>query len=222
MMNEQAFHILVNKNNEIYANLFGFPNECPHCHKHIIPEVKSNYISNDQFALYATMICPNTECDGPFIAHYSRESTSDYDYKNIVKYSVISENFSAEINEISSKFTKIFNEAYFAEQNNLFEICGVAYRKALEFLLKDYLIKLFPEKEDSIKKNSISNCISSYVEDTRLKSTSKRAIWLGNDHTHYEKKWNDKDLNDLKTLIKLTVNWIESEILTKKFNDSMQ
>ncbi|WP_308992896.1 hypothetical protein QLS71_015455 [Mariniflexile litorale] len=221
-MNDQAFQILANSNRNIYANLYGFPNECPHCHKHIIPEFKSDYISKDQYALYATMICPNTECDRPFIAQYSRENTTDYDYKQIVKYSVISKKFSTEINEVSPKFIEIFNEAFFAEQNNLFEVCGVAYRKALEFLLKDYLIGLFPDKEDSIKKNTISNCISSYVEDTRLKSTSKRAIWLGNDHTHYEKKWNDKNLNDLKTLIKLTINWIESEILTKKFNDSMQ
>lgn len=91
----------------------------------------------------------------------------------------------------------------------------------MEFLLKDYLIELFPDKKQSIIKDSILKCIISYVDDTRLKTTSKRAIWLGNDHTHYEKKWNDQNLSDLKTLIKLTVNWIESDIMTKKFNDAM-
>src|SRR5690554_2347535 len=118
-------------------------------------------------------------------------------------------------------FSQIYNEAYFAEQNNLLEICGVGYRKSLEFLIKDYLITLFPSKEKQIKSNTVSNCINLYVEDTRLKSAASRAIWLGNDHTHYEKKWIDKDLNDLKTLIKLTINWIELEITTKRFNDSM-
>lgn len=221
-MNEQAFQILADNNRDIYGYLYGFPNECPHCHRHIIPKFKSDYLGGEQYVIYATLICPNIECDKPFIAEYGRESQTEYNYERIVKYSVISENFSAEIIQISPKFIKIFNEAFFAEQNSLFEICGVAYRKALEFLLKDYLIGLFPDKEASIKKNTISNCIKSYVEDTRLKSTSSRAIWLGNDHTHYEKKWNDKDLNDLKTLIKLTINWIESDVLTKKFNDSMQ
>ncbi|MDO6852111.1 hypothetical protein Q4599_00860 [Cellulophaga lytica] len=221
-MKEQAFEILANKSGNIYGYLYGFPNECPHCHKHIIPKFKSDYLGGEQYIVYATLICPNIECDKPFIAEYGRENHTEYNYERIVKHSVISENFSDEIIEISPKFKIIFNEAYFAEQNNLLEICGVAYRKALEFLLKDYLIGQFPDKEDSIKKNTISNCIKSYVDDTRLKSTSSRAIWLGNDHTHYEKKWNDKDLNDLKTLIKLTVNWIESDILTKKFNDSMQ
>jgi hypothetical protein len=221
-MNEQPFQLLANSNRDIYAYLYGFPNECPHCHKHIIPKFKSDYLDNEQYIIYATMLCSNIECDKPFIAQYAREIQTEFRYEHIVKYSVISENFSTEIIEVSPKFQEIFNQAFFAEQNNLFEICGVGYRKSLEFLIKDYLITLFPDKEASIKKSTISNCISSYVEDTRLKSTSNRAVWLGNDHTHYEKKWDDKNLNDLKTLIKLTINWIESEILTKKFNDSMQ
>ena len=221
-MEEQSFKILANGNRDIYGYLHSFPNVCPYCHKHIVPKFKSDYINSDQDTLYATLICPNTACDKPFIAQYGRESQIDYRYEHIVKYSVISENFSDEINEISPRFKKIFNEAFFAEQNALFEICGVGYRKSLEILLKDYLIGLFPDKETSIRKGTISNCIKLHVEDIRLKSTSNRAIWLGNDHTHYEKKWEDKDLNELKTLIKLTIKWIESEILTKKFNDSMQ
>lgn len=221
-MNDQAFQILVHGNGGIYGYLYGFPNECPHCHKHIIPKFKPNYLVERLYVIYATLICPNIECDKPFIAEYAREDSEKYNYERIVKYSVISEKFSAEIIEISPEFNKIFNEAFFAEQNNLFEICGVGYRKALEFLIKDYLIVQFPDKKASIKKNSISNCINFHIEDARLKSTASRAIWLGNDQTHYEKKWNDKNLSDLKTLIKLTINWIESEILTKKFNESMQ
>ncbi|EKT4550762.1 DUF4145 domain-containing protein [Flavobacterium psychrophilum] len=220
-MNEQIFRTLANSNREIYGYLIGFPNECPYCHKHIIPEFKSDYLEREQYTIFATLVCPNADCDKPFIAEYARDNQSDYNYKSLVKYSVVRENFSNEIVSTSPKFQEIYNEAFFAEQNNLLEICGVGYRKALEFLLKDYLITLFPKEEATIKKNTISNCIKLHVADTRLKSTANRAIWLGNDHTHYEKKWNDKDLNDMKTLIKLTINWIESEILTKKFNDSM-
>jgi hypothetical protein len=222
LMTDQIFKTLSNSNREIYAYLYDFPNECPYCNKHIIPAFISDYIDNSQYYLYATLLCSNTDCDEPFIALYSREDRLDYYYKRLTKHSVISETFSPEITEISPMFTQIFNEAYFAEQNNLLEICGVGYRKSLEFLIKDYLITLFPDKENEIKKSTISNCIKTFVEDSRLKSTASRAIWLGNDHTHYEKKWTDKDLNDLKTLIKLTINWIESEILTKKFNESMQ
>lgn len=44
-----------------------------------------------------------------------------------------------------------------------------------------------------------------------------RAVWLGNDETHYVRKWEEKDVNDLKLLVRLTVNWIDNVLLTKKY-----
>jgi hypothetical protein len=38
--------------------------------------------------------------------------------------------------------------------------------------------------------------------------------WLGNDETHYLRKWETKELTDLKKLIQLTVHWIQMERLT--------
>ena len=50
----------------------------------------------------------------------------------------------------------------------------------------------------------------------------KRAVWLGNDETHYVRKWEDKDISDLKRLIKLTVNWIENNLLTQDYMSTME
>lgn len=47
------------------------------------------------------------------------------------------------------------------------------------------------------------------------------AVWLGNDETHYYRRWEDKDINDLKLLIKLTANWIEIKELTKNYSEDM-
>ena len=91
----------------------------------------------------------------------------------------------------------------------------------MEFLIKDYLIHKNPDKEGDIKKLLLGKCINDFVDDNRIKQTSKRAVWLGNDHTHYVKKWEGKDLSDLKILLKLCVNWIESELLTEQFVISM-
>jgi hypothetical protein len=44
---------------------------------------------------------------------------------------------------------------------------------------------------------------------------AQRAVWLGNDETHYERRWEDKDIDDLKRLITLTVNWIHNDLLTE-------
>lgn len=50
---------------------------------------------------------------------------------------------------------------------------------------------------------------------------ASRAVWLGNDETHYTRKWEDKDINDLKSIIELTLHWIESEIRTQKLLEDM-
>ena len=42
-----------------------------------------------------------------------------------------------------------------------------------------------------------------------------RASWLGNDETHYQRKWEDQDLEDLKKVLQLTVHWISMEELTE-------
>ena len=62
----------------------------------------------------------------------------------------------------------------------------------------------------------LGKCINEHIENQKLKDIAKRATWLGNDETHYVRKWQGKNITDLKLLIDLTVHWIETEILTEK------
>jgi hypothetical protein len=64
-------------------------------------------------------------------------------------------------------------------------------------------------------------CIEEYVEDAKIKAVAKRAAWLGNDEMHYERRWKDKDLTDLITLLNLVQHWIQAEHLTKEALKSM-
>jgi hypothetical protein len=50
----------------------------------------------------------------------------------------------------------------------------------------------------------LANCLSQYIDNVNIKSIGHRAIWLGNDETHYVRKWETKDLGDLKKLIDIT------------------
>ena len=129
--------------------------------------------------------------------------------------------FDPSIKTISKDFCAIFNEAQKAERLQLIHVCGPGYRKALEFLIKDYVSKLHPTPEDKakIEKMPLMTCITEYVKDPKVKSMAARAVWLGNDEVHYLRKWEGKDLRDLKILIQLTSYWIVSEQLT---NDAVQ
>jgi hypothetical protein len=78
-------------------------------------------------------------------------------------------------------------------------------------LIKDYLIRKRPADKAAIETIMLGPCIENYVTDPRIKEVTKLATWLGNDETHYQRRWIDKDLNDLKTLIKLVLHWIEAD-----------
>ncbi len=201
--------------------LWDYPLECPECHQKTTPNYINHRIANNSGLLYANLFCPNPKCEKSYVAEYQLKENRKFYLTQIVNGKPKEAFFSNEIIEISPMFLKVYNESFTAEQIGLNEISGVGYRKALEFLIKDFLIKNIPEKEDEIKNKFLGRCINDLVQDPKIKATAKRAAWLGNDHTHYVKKWENKDLNDLKKLIRLTVNWVESEILTSELEDSM-
>lgn len=56
------------------------------------------------------------------------------------------------------------------------QIAGVGYRKALEFLIKDYAISKNSEDEDKIKKMLLGKTIENYLNDfPKLQRLAKAA-----------------------------------------------
>ena len=183
--------------------------ECPYCHSNIIP----NYLCQDHDTVYCS--CPNESCKQHFILALDKNAKFTRVVPNVKPMSKV---FSEIITSISSQFASIYNQAYYAEQMRLDQICGVGYRKALEFLIKDYLLSKETDEQviENIKKKFLNNCIQENVQNDNIKNVAKRAVWLGNDETHYVRQWEDKDVQYLKKLIDLTVRWIENEIETER------
>ncbi|WP_158787947.1 DUF4145 domain-containing protein [Granulicella sp. L46] len=125
--------------------------------------------------------------------------------------------------EISPSFANIYGQAEAAEAQPLSEIAGVGYRRALEFLVKDYLISQYEDEKAKadIRGLFLGRCIEKYVKNENVKLVAKRAAWLGNDETHYVRLWEGKDIKDLKNLIALTVSWIEMELRTLELKKDM-
>ena len=99
-----------------------------------------------------------------------------------------------------------------AENMGLSEICGLGYRKALEFLIKDYGILFHPDDEEKIKNMALSPCINTYIDNPRIKTLATASAWIGNDETHYVRKHEDYNLEHLKIFISATVSFINSEL----------
>lgn len=129
---------------------------------------------------------------------------------------------SKEISQVSPSFYGLYKQALAAEHHGLTDVFGMALRKALEFLIKDYAISKNPNEETAIKAGLLGTVIKKHVSDPNIKICAERAVWLGNDETHYERRWTGHDVTDLKTLIQLTLNWISNELLTAKYLGSMK
>ncbi|ENA1795681.1 DUF4145 domain-containing protein [Flavobacterium psychrophilum] len=200
-------------------NLDGHPNECTFCHKTIVPHSIYGVLNGEIMEVMLT--CPNVSCGKSFIGYYDYGGSVYYFNGETTIGTLIEKEFSETITTISPNFATIYNQAFSAEQYDLTEICGVGYRKALEFLIKDYLIINNPDDIEKIQKKLLGACISEYIDNIRLKSVAKRAVWLGNDETHYVRKWETKDLQDLKKLIELTLHWIEMESLSDSLESEM-
>jgi hypothetical protein len=104
----------------------------------------------------------------------------------------------------------------------LSEITGMGFGKALEFLVKDFAVSQQPEKTEEIKQSFLGSCLKEYVDDPRVAQVAEKATWLRNDETHYVRKWADKDIHDLKTLLSLTVRAVESTLITNKYLEDMK
>ena len=124
----------------------------------------------------------------------------------------IEKGFSEDIAKLSPNFIKIYHQAEKAENMGLSEICGLGYRKALEFLIKDYGILFHPDDEEKIKNMALSPCINTYIDNPRIKTLATASAWIGNDETHYVRKHEDYNLEHLKIFISATVSFINSEL----------
>ena len=210
----------------ISVDIEDLPNTCPLCNRSIKPDSHFGFWHNEEEGMELILRCPSQYCGHVFIAYYDRMEYDDYGNKIYSHSHCLPSNpkrseFSENIFSFSPAFIEIYNDAIAAEGYGLDNIVGIGLRKALEFLIKDYLLYTKPEHQEQILKKMLGPCIKEYIANPNIKNMAERAVWLGNDHTHYVKKWEDKDIKDLKILIDLTLHWIEMEMLTAKYENEM-
>ncbi|TDL92113.1 DUF4145 domain-containing protein [Vibrio vulnificus] len=218
MRQVKVIHTPTGNSNHVY--LKQLPDECGICHKNIAPQfIAAVNIGgpNSQF-IEATFQCTNDKCRSLIIGYYIKaiDGTGNFELQKNAPIIPKGQDFHSDIIEVSPNFVEIYNQSLFAEQTGLTLISGIGFRKALEFLIKDFLVYLTPEEEETILRLPLGQCINK-LENPNLKEMAKRATWIGNDEAHYNRKWEGKDVSDLKRLIEVTVHYISMEITTKKY-----
>ena len=59
------------------------------------------------------------------------------------------------------------------------------------------------------------------IDNSSIKELTRCATCLGNYETHYIRKWEDKDIHDLKNFIDLTCQYITMESKSKGYLEEM-
>lgn len=202
-----------------YEDIMIYRGLCPHCDIGIHVDKNGDCYTKNSERILINFECPI--CGGVIYLEWLCIVDGDYLFSKIYPNRNRISKFNEEIKSISEDFIKIYNEAEIAENNNLYSICGPGYRKSLEFLIKDYIIVKKHNIKEEVKSKFLGYCIKNYIDDIRIKDTAERAVWIGNDETHYERKWESKDINDLKNFIQLIIYWIESELKYAKMIEEM-
>lgn len=188
------------------------PDICPRCGVTvtpiILPSIAIEQINRD-FDLVTALYCQH--CRKPFFATYKQHDSCP---TSVGPQSFRSRSFDEHISNLSPSFVEVYNQAYAAESQDLNEISGMGYRKAIEYLIKDYLIYRDPDNEETIKKEALGSCINNRVDNPKMKASARGAVWLGNDFTHYERKYGEYEIRHLKQYIDAAVFWILMELTT--------
>lgn len=193
--------------------------ECPICHVATSPTFINGYLigsksNNIQLTAFVILYCPR--CKHLYTAQYIfRSSLSDSFLIDVHPKSSNSVTFSDNIKNLSPEFVNIYTQSLEAEIDSKTKgLAGIGFRKAIEFLIKDYLINLKNQDKDTIIKMELANCINKL--DSDLQDIAKASTWLGNDEVHYFRKNDGYDIQDLKDFIDCLVSDIEREYIRIK------
>ena len=211
------------------------PNVCPHCHITNTPHPKWSILTKDTDDIptfISVWQCSNSKCNKIFVAQHKYENTT-FVFKRFLNGlpkgpdwpKPILELKSGDLDEtgkpLQSKFIKTYLQSLEAENYGLDEIAGMGYRKAIEYLVKDWAIQNNPEKIEDIKKSWLGKVIKDYYNGD-LKEILERATWLGNDQSHYNKLFDEYDIEILKELIDLIMVELDRQYKKEHYIKTIQ
>lgn len=195
---------------------------CIHCGDIMTPNViTTSSVLDPQTPIFAVL--SRCSCCGQFIANayyttdkhercYARTGDLVFQTDRVpYSYSVkVDYDMPDEIESISPSFKVIYQQSQMAEAYKMDQIAGVGYRKAIEFLVKDYLINFKQQDQEFISKLFLGKAIEQ-IDHDQIKTLAKAATWIGNDETHYTRRWEDKNISDMKQFIRAISFYISTE-----------
>ncbi|MCH5461323.1 DUF4145 domain-containing protein [Lactobacillus sp. LC28-10] len=202
-----------------YCAFENLPSNFSDIHHGTIEEFVDNY---SQSTYHFPILYECNSCHAFFVLDYFFNSLDSSVTTNIAPYDYdfghYEYNFDELIADVSPRFKSIYLQTEMAEQKDLSEIDEFGYRKALEFLVKDYLIKYTHETDENIGDLPLGACIKK-LDSKDLEITATIASWIGNDGTHYVQKNPELTISDEKNYLEAVVAFITYKVRAQKARD---
>ena len=177
------------------------PDVCPLCRVTVVPEnFSQGFGRGDWLEMYYR--CVNQKCLKSFIAIYDLEpgrttspSVQHFQLRRCVPVEPQASGVADEITALSPSFVKIYAQAQTAQDHGLDEIAGPGFVRLLSFLSRITQSRFRPTTTPKTRSRrfELGSVTAKYLPGDKLPVVSKRAAWLGNDETHYERRWVGKD-----------------------------
>lgn len=188
---------------------------CPHCSQSVFSEMVSSSFfefQKDYNFVVITYKCPDPECSRIYISLYLSHNADKKLELLYIYPTKLPKILDPLLQEMSPRFIESYRQANIAENHNCFDLAGSGYRNAIEILIKDYAIIELKEDPTTVAKKKLHICIKEYLGDVDLTRCADVVRILGNDNTHYERKYEELDFNILKTYMDIFIQLITTKL----------
>lgn len=197
---------------------YQIPKNCPHCNYSNMPTIFGNKLfdfNKNKKMVVIGWKCTN--CFEKYITSHSRSNSSNE--KNteflFIYPSLKSRKFSNNIEKLSPKFIEIYTEAAYSEHAGHYSSAGIAYRLALEILIKDYAIQELDKDKDEVSKKKLYSAIEEYLPNTNFQKVADVIRLKGNDYTHFKEKFDEVTFDTMKDYFNIFIDLIDVQLKIK-------
>ena len=196
-----------------FSHNYRKPSKCPHCGLGTDAPFSSKNVSPFNGHHLFTATCTCTACGKNFFFACEYDS-GKHEYDPIIYPSIAFTPYTNDIlEEISPRFIDMYNQALQSEFYENMELAAIGYRSALEILVKDYAIKELKQNPKEVISKKLCAAIGTYLNQEELVKTADVVRILGNDYTHYERKYPQHDFALLKGYMNIFLQQIEVQYM---------
>ena len=185
------------------------PRHCPYCgsktHSTYVTDVCLNYNSVDEYVSVAWLAdCCSRIYIVNYLFNFNRQTLDFISHYPAQDPGPMPENMA----DISPRFVTLYSQARTAEGHEHYELAACGYRNAIEVLIKDFAINVLDRDRKEVESKSLFKAIEDYLPK-ELINTSDVVRILGNDNTHYLRKYEDINFAELKNYLDIFMMQIE-------------